>query len=307
MFRQWIRPAAAIFLTATAVAAVVFLLYSTFTRAPGPAAGAAAPAVEKGPEKKVAVLLFHAIDPDRTNPNAMRPEELEATFQAMKECGYRPISLDQFHGFIDGRTGVPEKAVLITFDDGYRDVYTYALPLTLRYRYPAVLFAITKWFDPGHRPEPARKHLSAGEAGALIRSGQWALGGHGYEGHRMIAGGNYTTGPYYLTRAWIDRQNRVETGDEYRRRVLEDLIRDRAWLEMAGGGGAPDFAYPFGAWNSDLVELCQKAGYVYLYTNKPGLVTAGQDRTAIPRITAGHGSYETLALLAWYFNCPGDR
>lgn len=252
--------------------------------------------------QRVAVLLFHAVDYYSANPNAMNLKDLEATFQALKDSGYRPIDLEQFHAFIDGRAVVPPKAVLITFDDGYRDIYENVFPLTKKYNYPAVVFTVTKWFDPHPRPEPSRSHLNVRDAGELLKSGLWSIGGHSYEGHRLVMGANNVQGPYYVTRAWKGIESRLESEAEYKARVWSDISLDRAALKRAGVAGPLDFAYPYGAFNTDVVKMLNEAGYIYLYLNEPGLNKPGQDPSYIHRISAGRNAHETMALLGWYFS-----
>lgn len=253
-------------------------------------------------DQRVAVLLFHAVDLNSANPNAMSLKELEATFQAMKERGYKPIPLEQFHAFLRGEGRVPPKAVLITFDDGYSDIYESVLPLTKKYNYPAVVFTITKWFDPYPRYEPSRPHLDAKEAGELLQSGLWSIGGHSYEGHREVAGAANVPGPYYVTRMWRSAEKRLESESEYRARVWVDISLDRAALERVGVTRPQDFAYPYGAFTPDVVKMLNQAGYVYLYMNEPGLNKPGQDPSYIYRISAGRTAHQTMALLGWYFS-----
>ncbi len=281
---------------------------------PGSPGAAGAPAWQEkssfaGSGQAVAVLLFHAVeDGDKTdfqNGNVITIEELENTFFLLKNCGYCPISLEEFHSFLEGKEEVPPKAVLLTFDDGYADVYEKVLPLTQKYSFPAVVFAVSKWFDPYPRPEESRRHLSCEEAKELLASGLWQVGGHGYEGHRLVAGAGGRTGPFYTTRAWLASEGRVETGAEYRARVWSDLVLERAALARAGVQEARDFAFPYGAFNGELVRMLNEAGYTYLYTNKPGLNRAGQDKSHIYRLTASPRSYETLAELAWLFASGG--
>lgn len=253
-------------------------------------------------DQAVAVLLFHAVENAPATPNIMSSDTLEATFQAIKECGYHPIGLEQFHAFIDGRAGVPPKAVLITFDDGYRDIYEIVYPLTKKYNYPAVVFTVSKWFDPYPRPEHNRPHLNVSEAVELVKSGLWSVGGHSYEGHRQVEVSGNQTEPYYVARAWNNTEGRHENKEEYYARVWSDISLDRAALERAGIKGPRDFAFPYGAFNSDVIEMLNKAGYVYLYMTEPGLNRRGQDPSYIYRISAGQSVHETMALLGWYFS-----
>lgn len=280
---------------------VIFFLYLPDPGASKPAFRQEAVKTEYQ-DQRVAVLLFHAVEHSSDNPNAMSLKDLEATFQALKDCGYKPIHLEQFHAFIDGRAVLPRKAVLITFDDGYRDIYENILPLTKKYNFPAVVFTVTKWFDPYPRPEPSRRHLNGREAGELLKSGLWSIGGHSYEGHRPVTGANNVQGPYYVTRAWRGIENRLESEAEYKARVWSDISLDRAALKRIGVSEPLDFAYPYGAFNSDVVGMLNEAGYTYLYMNEPGLNKPGQDPSYIYRISAGRDAHETMALLGWYFS-----
>lgn len=251
-------------------------------------------------DQRVAVLVFHAVAEEPSNPNTMRLKDLEETFQALLDGDYHPISLEQFHAFIEGRAEVPPRAVLLTFDDGYSDVYKVIFPLTKRYNYPAVVFAVSKWFDRYPRPENSREHLSVGEAKELLSSGLWQIGGHSYDGHRLISGSHNEEGAYLVTRRLMAEDFRLESEAEYRSRVWQDITLNTIALKRAGVNEPKDFAFPYNAFNADLVKMLNEAGYTYLYTNNPGLNEPGQDPSYIRRITAGRNAKETIAILEKY-------
>jgi peptidoglycan/xylan/chitin deacetylase (PgdA/CDA1 family) len=79
----------------------------------------------------------------------------------LHEHGWRIIDLLTLFGGITAPESLPERAALLTFDDGYRSMRTVALPWLLRFGYPAVLFAPTDYiggfngFDTGYEPEEA--------------------------------------------------------------------------------------------------------------------------------------------------------
>ncbi|OPY61499.1 MAG: Poly-beta-1,6-N-acetyl-D-glucosamine N-deacetylase precursor [Pelotomaculum sp. PtaU1.Bin065] len=252
-------------------------------------------------DQRVAVLFFHAVGEEPSNPNTMPLKDLEETFQALQDSDYHPISLEQFHAFIDGQAEVPQRAVLLTFDDGYSDVYSMIFPLTKRYNYPAVSFAVTKWFDRYPRPEKSREHLSVEEAKELLSSGLWQIGGHSYDGHRLIRGAHNQEGAYLTTRSLMERDFRLESEAEYRARVWQDINLNTMALKLAGVSEPKDFAFPYGAYNEDLVKLLNEAGYTYLFTNNQGLNGPGEDPSCIRRIGAGRCAKETIAILEKYF------
>ncbi len=139
------------------------------------------------------------------------------------------------------------------------------------------------------------------EAGELLKY-RWSIGGHSYDGHRLVEAGNNVKGPYYVTRMWLENERRSETDAEYKARVWSDISLDRVALKRAGVSEPVDFAFPYGAFNTDVVNMLNEAGYTYLYMDKPGLNRRGQDPSYICRITAGRSSHETMALLGWHFS-----
>lgn len=252
-------------------------------------------------QQEVAVLTLHASEADPSGKYIMSLAELQKTFQALKDNGFHPISLEQFHAFIDNGATVPERAVLLTFDDGYRDVYENVFPLTKRYNYPAVSFAVTKWFDRYPRPEISREHLTVDEAGELLGSGLWQIGGHSYDGHRVIRTIHNQEGPFLVTLGYQERDFHLESEGEYQARVWQDISMNTAVLKLVGVKEAQDFAFPYGAYDDNLVKMLNEAGYKYLYTNEPGLNNPGQDPSAIRRINAAYTAKETIEILERYF------
>lgn len=252
------------------------------------------------------MLVFHSVleQGERGNRAVISTAELERTFQAMREKDYHPISLRQMHAFLEGRGSVPQRAVLLTFDDGYRDLAINVLPLTQKYHYPAVAFPVMKWFQPYRRPDqdrdpelPFRPHLSTAEWTLLLGSGLWDAGGHSYDGHWRIPAAGGKEGPFLTTRQWLVDLGREETTGEYRARVWQDILLTRQALQEAGREPPFSFAYPYGARSVELERLLQEAGFRYLYTLEPGLNRAGQDPARIRRFSAGVTAEENLSIL----------
>jgi peptidoglycan/xylan/chitin deacetylase (PgdA/CDA1 family) len=93
------------------------------------------------PEGEIPVFTFHAVHADI----------LEAQCRHLVENGYRTLPLEEFEACLDGSGPVPRRQVLLTFDDGLREVWTIAFPLLRKYGLQAVCFLI-----PGLIPERSR-------------------------------------------------------------------------------------------------------------------------------------------------------
>jgi len=254
--------------------------------------------IEISADQRVAVLTFHSVytgyDP---NPVVISAQELEKTFQLLLQNGYHPITLEQFHNFIDGKHGVPDRAVLFTFDDGYEDNYLLAYPLAKKYKIPAIVFAVTKWFTDYPRPEPHRPHLTREQVRTFVYEGLWTVGSHSHDGHRKLPGYR-GAGSFYATR--IVEPGYIESEEAYKARIWNDIALSAFVLESLEVK-PEDFAFPYGSYNDTVKDILLKTGYKYLYTNEPGLNTPGQDPAHIRRIPSAPTAEGNLILLDRYF------
>src|SRR4026208_1138251 len=99
------------------------------------------------------VVMYHKINDLWPNPTTVPPAVFAEQMALLAELGYAPVSLDSVRDhYLDG-TPLPPAAVLITFDDGYRDNLENAVPILQRHGYPAVVF-VPSAFPDERRPLP---------------------------------------------------------------------------------------------------------------------------------------------------------
>ena len=103
-----------------------------------------------GSESPYHAIVYHDIrddvagdfDPDQY---AVSTRNLIAHFSWLRDNDFQPISMDQIIAAQEGRQNLPDKAVLLTFDDGLLSVYTKVFPLLKLFNYPAVVSVVTNW------------------------------------------------------------------------------------------------------------------------------------------------------------------
>ncbi|MCM8783416.1 MAG: polysaccharide deacetylase family protein [Candidatus Omnitrophica bacterium] len=94
------------------------------------------------PKYSIPVLLYHSIS-DNDNLLSVKPDNFKKQVAYLKKANYRIIKLDEFLEIMESRKKIPRKTVVITFDDGYKDNFTYAYPILKECNFPAIIFLIT--------------------------------------------------------------------------------------------------------------------------------------------------------------------
>lgn len=227
---------AALGLLTAAVVALPFTAawqYDTLRRAvaeqaapPAPSSGDGGPGLgadaEPAPARNAPVVLaYHDVGPDDRSRYTVSPEHFDAQLRALRDAGYRTLTTREFTGFLrTGRTPGP-RTVHLTFDDGTHGLWTHADPVLARYGMKAAAYLITGQVGT-HRPY----YLSWPEVERMARSGRWDFQAHTHLSHERAAvdaAGHERS--VFTNRLWLADEGRVETSDEYRRRVAADLDR----------------------------------------------------------------------------------
>jgi peptidoglycan/xylan/chitin deacetylase (PgdA/CDA1 family) len=118
-------------------------LIASFTPAPFPTIS------DRARVAKIPIIMYHDITAVKDVDWDVTPEELEKHFQMLQEGGYTPISMDRMVNHLRTGAQLPEKPVLLTFDDNYLGQYKYVFPLLQKYNYPAVWSVHTRFVGTG--------------------------------------------------------------------------------------------------------------------------------------------------------------
>jgi biofilm PGA synthesis lipoprotein PgaB len=215
-------------------------------------------------------LCYHEVESDDVTPlarTAIRVGDLAAQFAWLQANGYQPVSVQQI---LDARAGgalLPDKAVLLTFDDGKRDAYTHVLPLLRLFHYPAVVAVVGSWLEvaPDAKVDydgvllPRSDFLSWEQVRALRQSGLVEIASHSYNLHRGApANPQGNMQPAATTR--VRSLDRYESDDEYLARLRADLRRNRDVIAQRSGQAPRVMVWPYGRSNVAAQQIAVELG-----------------------------------------------
>ncbi len=181
----------------------------------------------KGEYVYAPILLYHHIlDGDTLNRYNVSTDMFNAQMQALQMWGYTSITISQLADVIRNGGELPEKPVLITFDDGDIDVYQNAYPIMERYGMVGTFYIVANRIG-------SDQFVNADQIKQMHASG-WEIGSHGYSHRDMSAD-----------------HDAIEAEGYKAKKLLEEKL------------GIPinSFAYPYGGWDATVAGYT--AGYGY--------------------------------------------
>lgn len=202
----------------------------------------------------IPVLNYHKVD-DTGIPLSLAISEFEEQIRYLAENGYHTITPDQLMGYLKYGRGLPDKPILITFDDGYRDNYTNAYFVLKKYGFTATVFLVTNLVGSDDR------YLTWDQVREMQKNG--------------IVFGSHTVNHLPLTKMSPDE-------------ALAELAGSAAAIERELGAKPRYFAYPTGAYTLKTEELVRQAGYRAAFTIRYGQVGVESDPYALERIPVFH-------------------
>lgn len=219
---------------------------------------------------QVPILMYHHLSEDVTNSEMVSPAQFEAQIRALSEAGYTGVSFDELQAYVLRGEPLPEKPVVITFDDGYRSNYTLAYPILQKYNMKAAIFVIGVSFGKDHYKDTdyaITPHFGAAEAAEMTASGLVSIQSHTYDMHQWLP---YETGSAV-------RENILplpgESEEAYVQTLTEDFTRSRAQLESATGQPVDVLAYPAGQYSTLAQVTLQSLGVHVTLSTNPGVNT----------------------------------
>ncbi|GAC1337728.1 MAG: hypothetical protein NVSMB29_02520 [Candidatus Dormibacteria bacterium] len=216
----------------------------------------------------VPVLMYHYIRVAPPNDPlgfalSVTPADFAAQMDLLARDGFHPVSMHDALLGVQRREALSAHPIVITFDDGYADFATTAVPILQQHGFTATDFVVS---------------------GFLTRSSQFMTAAQ----VQSVAVQGMTVGDHTVTHANLPS---LSSSD-----ALFQLQASRAALRQLTGQAVSDFAYPYGAVDGRTAALVQQAGFEDGLTTSPGVVTAGPSPFTLPRVRVSGG--ESLGAFA---------
>lgn len=223
----------------------VFMANGTFQGRTQTVAGMADEGVE------LPILMYHSIlkDPARTGKYVLPPDALERDLAYLKERGYETVTVADLLAYVDEGTPLPEKPVMITFDDGYYNNYVYAYPILKEKEMTAVISIIgsqTALFDENGQENPYWSHLRTDRL-------------HEMEGVIEVQNHSYDLHSYGNRRGCL--RARGEDEASYRTFLEHDTEETQQLLSDAGLPAPTCYTYPFGSLSEESEGILRAMGF----------------------------------------------
>ncbi len=209
---------------------------------------------------RVPILLYHYVEYAKDQGDTIRksldivPYTFEQEIKTLKDDGFSFITTKDLADALDDETVLPSKSVILTFDDGYRDFYTDVFPILKKYQVKAVAYVVPNFLG---RPN----NLDIWQLKEIAKSGLVEIGAHTMD-HSYLAGLPL-------------------------KKVRYEVEESKKYLEKLLGIKIVSFAYPYGAFDNQAIDVVKKAGFQSAVTTIPGIYSMDINRFFLYRIRPG--------------------
>ncbi|MBC8412285.1 poly-beta-1,6-N-acetyl-D-glucosamine N-deacetylase PgaB, partial [bacterium] len=236
---------------------------------PANAATSSATAMKPG---EFLVLCYHAVPlkPAPGDNYSISQKMFVEQMEYLRTHGYNPVSFKQILDAREGVKALPEKPVLLTFDDGYISYHDFVVPVLEELGYPSVLAVVGNFvgYPPKELPEPIMRWE---QIRAVSKKKLVEVVSHSHDLHRAIqytSQGNIAAAVNIL--AYDPVSNVYETEADYRSRLNLDFERQDEIFKKELGFSPDVMVWPYGAFNEVSLDIAKQHGIFSTFTLQAG-------------------------------------
>ena len=241
-------------------------------------------AQENSSEYDLPVIMYHHIlkDTKKSGPYIITPDEFEKDLKFIKNAGYTTVSVKNLIDYTEKGTPLPEKPILLTFDDGHLSYLEYAVPLLEKYNMCAVVSVVGAYTND-YTEHPDRcvsyAYLSWDDIETLSKSTHTEIGNHTYDMHKNTE-----------VRQGC-KKNKSESKEQHRKIFTEDTVKMQTLLKTYTKKDTLCFTYPFGHMCKETEEIIKDLGFKMSLSCREGVNKLSQDSSlfSLKRYNRPHG------------------
>lgn len=224
------------------------------------------------------VAMYHSVTDQGESPGeyVISPSMLEKDLQYLKQHGYETVVVGDLVSHVEKGTPLPEKPVMLTFDDGYYNNYCNAYPLVQKYGMQAVLSPVGTLVEQFTNTDDPEEHevwsyCTQKELQEMAQSGVIEIQNHSYNFHELKP-----------RRGCLRKKGEEEAA--YRSIFLEDTQKAQQLFVSSGISAPVCYTYPYGARNAETDALVQQCGFVVSLSCEEGITCITRDAESLKNI-----------------------
>ncbi len=200
------------------------------------------------------IIMYHSIlkDYDMSGKYVITPSVLEQDIQYLKNNGFHFISAQNLIDYVDSDISLPEKPVMLTFDDGFYNNYTYVKPLLEKYDAKAVISVVGSYTDEyteSNIANTAYGYLRWTDVCDMVKDERIDIGNHSYDLHSNTNGRNGV------------KRKKGESASDYKNFFFADTQKAQDKFLENTGFSPIIYTYPFGAYNDESTDYLKEMGF----------------------------------------------
>ncbi len=208
---------------------------------------------DKEQKLRLPIIMYHSIlkNPSSSGKYVVSPQTFENDIKYLKDNGYTTILSDELINYVKNDAPLPERCVMITFDDGYLNNLTYVVPILEKYDMKAIISVVgeyTERFSAEEDHNPSYSHFSWEDINECIKSDRIEIGNHTYNMHKQ----GERRGAM---------KKRGESDEEYKKILSHDILKTQNLLSEHCGVVPNVFTYPYGAVSNASVDIIKELGF----------------------------------------------
>lgn len=232
----------------------------------------AVPTSAPGETVRLPIVMYHSVTSVHPNDYVLSPAAFEADIRYLVENGYHTVFLSEVVAFVHGTGTLPDKPIVLSFDDGFYNNKVNVLPILRRYNCKACFMVVGEFSTAeigAKRRSTVYSYLDFDDVREMAASGLAEFGSHTFGLHAVKNG-----------RKGV-RRKKNESPEQYRKLLVDDVKKNEQ-VFRASGVTFKSFAYPYGSYSKETPSILRELGYEAVLTCNAGINTIRRgDDTAL--------------------------